>query len=110
MERQFERPVKQAVLERGETVRNFQVTAVPGQPARGTDLSAIDQAIGAAAGTPRQQELRVVRNVVEAEQYIPASVSLRAEVLAPDGSATPVERTVRNTIEPDWTRYAVRTG
>jgi hypothetical protein len=112
MERQFERPVKQAVLERGQTVRNFEVTAVTGQDSRGADLTAIDQAIAASAGNaPRQEELRVVRRVVDAEQYIPASVNLRADVLAPDGSALPpIERTVRNTIEPDWTRYAVRTG
>lgn len=114
MYRSFERPVKQAVLDDHRTVRDFQVHAVEGQPARGGDLSAIDRELDAAqAGRPRQTNrtpatLRTIRRVVEAEQYIPASLSLRAQVLAADGSANPVAAPVPNTIDTDWKRYEVR--
>jgi hypothetical protein len=35
-------------------------------------------------------------------------LSLRAEVLAPDGSANAVGAPVTNTIDLDWKRYEVR--
>jgi hypothetical protein len=114
MYRSFERPVKQAVLDDGRTARNVQVTARPGQPARGQHLQEIDTGIEAAErGQPRTTAhppaaLHSIRRVVEAEQTIPVALDLRAEVLAPDGSAQPVAAPVDNTIDIDWRRYAVR--
>ena len=114
MLRTFETPVKQAVIDQRRTVRNFTVTANPGQPSRGGDLGDIDREIGHAEATPPRpsvrplEDLRRIRRVVNAEQYIPASLSLRAEVLASDGSASIVSAPVANTIDTDWRRYQLR--
>ena len=111
-------PDKQAVINDRGTVQNFEVVAVPGQPARGGHLAEIDREISAAEATPpraRQTahapgQLRTIRAVVDAEQYIPAQVNLRAQILAPGGgTGTPVGAPpVANAIDTDWTRYHVR--
>lgn len=114
MLRTFENPVKRAVIDQRRTARNLSVTAHPGQPARGADLADIDREIDHAEATPPRPsvrplaELRLIRRVVHAEQFIPASLSLRAEVLAGDGSASTVSAPVANTIDTDWRRYQLR--
>ena len=114
MLRTFETPVKQAVIDQRRTVRNFSVTAQPGQPARGGDLADIDREIANGTATPPRptvrpvDELRRIRRVVHAEQYIPASLRLRAEVLEDGGSARSVSAPVANTIDVDWRRYQLR--
>ena len=114
MLRTFETPVKQAVIDQRRTVRNFTVNAQAGQPARGGDLADIDRAIANGTATPPRptvrpvDELRRIRRVVHAEQYIPASLSLRAEVLESNGSVRPVSAPVANTIDVDWRRYQLR--
>jgi len=114
MLRTFETPVKQAVIDQRRTVRNFNVTAQPGQPARGGDLADIDREIANGTATPARptvrpvDELRRIRRVVHAEQYIPASLSLSAEVLDAGGSVRSVSAPVANTIDVDWRRYQLR--
>lgn len=114
MLRTFETPVKQAVIEQRRTVRNLQVTAEPGQPARGADLADIDREIVQGTATPPRptvrpvDELQRIRRIVHAEQFIPASLSLRAEVVEPNGSARSVSSPVANTIDTDWRRYQLR--
>ena len=114
MLRSFETPVKQAVIDQRRTVRNFSVTAQPGQPARGGDLADIDREIANGTATPPRptvrpvDELRRIRRVVHAEQFIPASLRLSAEVLEDGGSARSVSAPVANTIDVDWRRYQLR--
>jgi hypothetical protein len=53
--------------------------------------------------------VRVIRRVVDAEQYIPVQMSLRAEILAPGGTANAVGAPpISNAIDTDWKRYEVR--
>jgi hypothetical protein len=114
MLRTFETPVKLAVIDQRRTVRNFSVTAQAGQPARGGDLADIDREIANGTASPPRptvrpvEELRRIRRVVHAEQFIPASLTLRAEVLEPNGSARTVSAPVANTIDVDWRRYQLR--
>jgi hypothetical protein len=74
MLRTFETPVKQAVIDQRRTVRNFQVTAEPGQPSRSGDLADIDREIAQGTAMPPRptvrpvDELRRIRRVVHAEQ------------------------------------------
>ena len=54
--------------------------------------------------------MRTIRRIVEAEQYVPESVTLSAETITPT-STTPVRvnpPAVRNNIDPDWSRYQLR--
>lgn len=120
MYRAFELPLKNQIAA-GKSARNVHVQAMGSLPGRGSDLAAIDQEITRASATPPQprtttrtlDELRVIRRIVNAEQHVPASVSMTAEVFDPDSPATAPTvlsptNPARNDIDMDWTRYQIR--
>jgi hypothetical protein len=117
MLRVFEAPLK-AELRAGKEASNVVVQSSGSLPGRSADLQHIDAEIaGAAAVPPRPtvrplDELRSIRRVVNAEQHVPATLSMSATVVDPRvAGATPTSLSLpalANVIDPDWTRYQLR--
>lgn len=102
----FETAVKTAV-DNGGSARDFVVTMNYGRGNRGAAMRDIDTELGAARG-PRRRELEAIRGVVDEEQYIPSTISCRAEILDATGQRTGrLNVTVRNDITTQWRNYTV---
>ncbi|WP_457325833.1 hypothetical protein, partial [Roseateles sp. P5_E11] len=102
----FETDVKTAV-DGGGSARNFNVTMNYGRGNRGAALNEINAEL-ATAGASRRRELEAVRGVVEEEQYIPSTITCRAEILNASGRRTSnLNISVANTITTRWRNYTV---
>ncbi|WP_457394829.1 eCIS core domain-containing protein [Roseateles sp. P5_E1] len=102
----FETDVKTAV-DGGGSARNFNVTMNYGRGNRGAALNEINAEL-ATASASRRRELEAVRGVVEEEQYIPSTITCRAEILNASGRRTSnLNISVANTITTRWRNYTV---
>jgi hypothetical protein len=109
----FEAPIKRAV-DAGQTVSNFRVTVGGGRLSSATPLREIDAEIAATTNARELTRLRAMRQVVDAEQTVPRSVTMRAQILSA-GSADveaprPVAHDISNAPSRDWRNYTVRSG
>jgi hypothetical protein len=117
MLRVFEAPLK-THLRAGKIAHKVEVVSHGTLPGRSTHLQQIDAAIAAASSTPAAptvrplNELRTIRRIVNAEQYVPDHLSMSAEVIdpaTPGAAAVPLSLpALQNDIDPDWTQYTLR--